>query len=156
MSARGPYLEAALWEFRRMKALAEKAIAQVEDDRALHATLGPESNSVAVIVQHLAGNMLSRWTDFLTTDGEKPDRNRDGEFEERPGEARAALMARWERGFRALFEAVNRQVAHYAYHVGQIVLLARHLAGARWTSLSIPRGRSAEGGFYKTERPERS
>ena len=148
--------------FRGQKALAEGALAQVRDDE-LHVALGPEENSIAVVVQHVAGNQLSRWTDFLTTDGEKPDRGRDAEFEEQ-GLSRAALMRRWEAGWGRLFatlealtpadlertvtirgephtvvKALLRQVSHYAYHVGQIVQLARHLAGERWTSLSIPR-----------------
>ncbi len=117
----------------------------------------------------MAGNMRSRWTDFLATDGEKPDRNRDSEFELEPGDTREALLLRWETGWRCLFEAlaplssddlartvrirgephsvlkaINRQLTHYAYHAGQIVLLARHFAGGKWQSLSIPRGRSEE------------
>jgi len=150
--------------FRSQKRLAEGALAQVADE-ALHVALGPEENSIAVLVQHVAGNQLSRWTDFLTTDGEKPDRGRDAEFEEQ-GLSRAALMRRWEEGWGRLFatldslgpddlartvtirgephtvvKALLRQVSHYAYHVGQIVQLARHLAGERWMSLSIPRAR---------------
>jgi hypothetical protein len=152
--------------FRYYKTLAERAMAQVPDE-ALYATLDPESNSIAIIVKHLAGNMRSRWTDFLTTDGEKPDRNRDSEFEAPPA-TRAELMALWEAGWNCLFGAldsvtdadlarkvtirtephsvlqtINRQLAHYPYHIGQIVYLARHFAGGRWTSLSIPRGKSA-------------
>lgn len=152
--------------FRYYKALAERAMAQVPDE-ALYATLDPESNSIAIIVKHLAGNMRSRWTDFLTTDGEKPDRHRDSEFESPPA-TRAELMALWEAGWTCLFTAldsvtdadlarkvmirtephsvlqtINRQLAHYPYHIGQIVYLARHYSGGRWTSLSIPRGKSA-------------
>jgi uncharacterized damage-inducible protein DinB len=137
-------------------------------DEALFATLDAESNSIAIIVKHLAGNMRSRWTDFLTTDGEKPDRNRDTEFES-PPKTRAELMALWEAGWKHVFDAlalltdadlnrtiyirteshsvmqaINRQVAHYSYHVGQIVYLAKHFAGSNWNSLTVPRGKSAE------------
>lgn len=158
-------IAASLNEFKRYKSLGERAMAQVNDGE-LQATLDPESNSIAVIVKHLAGNMRSRWMDFLTSDGEKPDRNRDSEFEEPPG-SRAELMRLWESGwdfvFRALEpltdadlartvyirtepysvnEAIQRQIAHYAYHVGQIVFLAKHFRSAQWKSLSIPRGKS--------------
>ncbi len=137
-------------------------------DEGLFTTLDPESNSIAIIVKHLAGNMRSRWTHFLTTDGEKPDRNRDTEFEDAP-KTRAALMELWERGWKYVFDAlaplsdedlsrkitirtephsvmqaINRQVAHYSYHVGQIVYLARHFAGAKWQTLTIPKKKSAE------------
>ena len=149
------------------KHLAERAIAQVPDE-ALNATLDAESNSIAIIVKHMVGNMRSRWTDFLTTDGEKPDRNRDTEFELPPA-TRDELIAQWEAGWKFVFDAlgsltdadlgrtvlirnephsvtqaINRQVAHYSYHVGQIVFLAKHFASAHWTSLSVPRGKSAE------------
>jgi Protein of unknown function (DUF1572) len=142
-------------------------MAQVQDDQ-LQVALDPESNSIAIIVKHLAGNMRSRWMDFLTTDGEKPDRNRDSEFES-PPPTRAELMQMWEWGwdfiFRALepltdadlahtvrirtepytvHEAIQRQIAHYAYHVGQIVFLAKHFQSAQWKSLSIPRGKSKD------------
>lgn len=158
------YLEAVKNRFRYMKELAERALAQVGDD-TLAWTPGEESNSITVIIKHLSGNMLSRWTDFLTTDGEKPDRDRDGEFvEERL--PRQELMARWERGWQALFaaldsltpadllrtvyirgephtviDAIERQMFHYSYHVGQIVFLAKARAGRRWESLTIPRRR---------------
>ncbi len=137
-------------------------------DETLFANLDAVSNSIAIIVKHLAGNMRSRWTDFLTTDGEKPDRNRDTEFES-PPKTRTELMALWEAGWKSVFDAlaaltdadlsrtvsirkephsvtqaINRQVAHYSYHVGQIVYLARHFAGSNWNSLTIPRGKSAE------------
>jgi len=159
------WLEDALREFRRMKRQAEKALAQVGDDDFFRA-LDPESNSLAVIAKHITGNLRSRWTDFLTSDGEKPDRNRDSEFVVEPGDTRKALMARWEAGWGLLFEAlalapedfdrtvlilgephtvvqaVNRQLTHYAAHVGQIVFLAKHLAGPRWKTLSVPRGQS--------------
>ncbi len=161
------YLEDALEVFRYYKRLAEGAIAQVSDEHLL-AALDEESNSIAVIVKHMAGNMLSRWTDFLTTDGEKPWRNRDCEFEDAPA-TRAALMELWERGWSALFaslepltdsdltrtvtirgeahsvlQAINRQLAHYPYHCGQIVFLARHFCSSEWQSLSVPRNRSQE------------
>jgi hypothetical protein len=137
-------------------------------DEALFATLDAESNSIAIIVKHLAGNMRSRWSDFLATDGEKPDRNRDAEFE-LPPKARAELMALWEAGWKDVFDAlarltdadlgrtvyirtephsvmqaIHRQIAHYSYHVGQIVYLAKHFAGSNWHSVTIPRGKSAE------------
>jgi uncharacterized damage-inducible protein DinB len=149
-----------------VRRLAEGALAQVTEEDWFREP-GPQENSLAVQVKHLAGNMRSRWTDFLTTDGEKPDRHRDREFELGPGDTQASLRERWEEGWRLLFAAVeplreedlertvtirgephavlqalNRQVAHYAYHVGQIVFWARHLVGPGWVSLSIPRGRS--------------
>jgi len=161
------YLEDSLTLFRYYKKLGEDAMAQVTDDE-LTATLDPEMNSIAQIVKHIAGNMRSRWRDFLTTDGEKPDRNRDSEFIEPPA-TREALRAAWETGwdevFRALgplteadlartvlirnephsvMQAINRQVAHYAYHVGQIVMLAKHMRSEQWKSLSVPRNKSAE------------
>ena len=161
------YLEDSLTLFRAYKKLAERAMEQVSDEQ-LFIALDDESNSIAIIVKHMAGNMRSRWTDFLTTDGEKPDRNRDSEFVD-PAATRAALLQVWEEGWTCVFDAiepltdadlgrritirgeahsvmqaVNRQVAHYAQHVGQIVLLAKHFAGAGWKSLSVPRNRSAE------------
>ena len=161
------YLEDSLTLFRYYKRLAERAMEQVSDQQ-LFATLDDEANSIAVVVKHMAGNMRSRWTDFLTTDGEKPDRNRDCEFVE-PPVSRSTLMELWESGWSCLFsaiepltdedlarvvtirgephsvmQAVNRQVAHYAHHVGQIVLLAKHFAHDHWESLSVPRNRSAE------------
>lgn len=161
------YLEDSLSLFRYYKTLAERAMAQVTDEQLL-AVLDPEMNSIAVIVKHMAGNMRSRWTDFLTSDGEKPDRNRDAEFVD-PPLTRQALLALWEDGWQCLFGAlvplsdrdlertvtirgeahsvmqtINRQVAHYSYHCGQIVLLAKHFKHDRWQSLSIPRQRSAD------------
>ncbi len=161
------YLEDSLALFRYYKSLAERAMAQVTDEQ-LFATLDEEANSIGIVVKHMAGNMRSRWTDFLTTDGEKPDRDRDSEFVDPPA-TRKALLDAWEDGwarvFRALgplsdadlgrivtirgeehsvMQAVNRQMAHYAYHVGQIVLLAKHFAHDRWQTLSVPRNRSAE------------
>jgi Protein of unknown function (DUF1572) len=160
------YLEDSLTMFRQYKTMGERAMKQVTDDQ-LFTALDEEMNSIAIIVKHMAGNMRSRWTDFLTTDGEKPDRNRESEFEAPPA-SRAALMQVWEDGwglvFRALeplsdedlgrtvtirgephsvMQAIHRQVAHYACHCGQIVLLAKHFAHDHWTSLSIPRGKSA-------------
>jgi hypothetical protein len=157
------YLRDVTERFRAYKKLGEKAIAQVYDS-GLTWQLDPASNSIAVLVKHLAGNMRSRWTGFLTSDGEKPDRNRDGEFELEAGVDRAQLLEWWDDGWARLFEtlaslrpedltravtirgqrysaieAIDIQVAHYAYHVGQIVQLARHLAGSSWKTLSVPR-----------------
>jgi uncharacterized damage-inducible protein DinB len=157
------YLQVSREEFRRLQALAEKALKQVSDE-AFFAALGREDNSLAVLVKHVAGNLHSRWQDFLTSDGEKPDRHRDGEFEIDPEQSRQALMEFWQTGWQELFkaldpledsqldvpvtirgegltvlQAVQRQLAHYAYHVGQVVLLAKHHAGEAWQSLSIPR-----------------
>ncbi len=158
------YLEDSLALFHYYKQLAERAMEQVTDEQ-LFTTLDEEANSIAIIVKHMAGNMRSRWTDFLTTDGEKPERNRDSEFEEPPA-SRKALLDVWEDGWAHVFaaleplsgadlgrkvmirgeahsvmQAVNRQVAHYASHIGQIILLAKHFAQDRWQSLSIPRRR---------------
>ncbi len=161
------YLEDSLGVLRYYKRLAERAMEQVSDEQ-LFAALDEEANSIAIIVKHMAGNMRSRWTDFLTTDGEKPDRNRDSEFVE-PSATRDALLKEWEDGWTCVFnaieslaeadlartvtirgeahsvmQAINRQLAHYPYHVGQIVLLAKHFASEHWQSLSVPRNRSAE------------
>ncbi len=161
------YLADSLSLFQYYKTLAERALAQASDED-LYRTLGPETNSIAVIMKHMAGNMRSRWTDFLTTDGEKPNRQRDTEFEAPPA-TRAELMAMWDEGWRLLFaaltpldaadlaravtirsephsvmQAINRQLAHYAMHAGQIVLLARHWTGGGWTSLTVPKGKSGE------------
>jgi hypothetical protein len=160
-------LKDSLALLRYYKGLGDRAVAQVTDDR-LTATLDAEMNSIAVIVKHLAGNMRSRWTDFLSSDGEKPDRNRDAEFEE-PPRTREALLAMWESGWSCLFgalealtdddlhrtvtirgeahsvmQAINRQLAHYPYHIGQIVMLAKHFQSGEWKSLTVPRGRSDE------------
>jgi hypothetical protein len=160
------YIADALARFRESKRLAEGAMAQVSDEEFFR-TLDPESNSIALVVKHMAGNMRSRWTNFLTSDGEKPDRNRDTEFETYEDDSREALMRRWEDGWRLVFdaveplteadllrtvairaephtvvEAVNRQLTHYAYHAGQIVFLAKHLKSADWKTLSVPRGGS--------------
>jgi hypothetical protein len=156
--------------FRQYKRLGERAMTQCPDEE-LFVTLDAESNSIAIIVKHMAGNMRSRWSDFLTSDGEKPDRNRDSEFEAAP-KTLAELMEMWEGGWKYVFDAVepltdadltktvtirssphsvmqaiNRQVAHYAHHVGQIVFLAKHFtmkAGKKWESLSVPRGQSKQ------------
>jgi hypothetical protein len=158
------YLADAAKRFREAKRQADGALGQVPFER-WHERLDPESNSLATLVLHVSGNQLSRWTDFLTTDGEKPDRNRDAEFED-ASLTREALLARWERGWTTLFaaldalgeddllrtvtiraesqsvvEAINRQIAHYALHVGQMLFLAKHLAGPAWRSQSIPRRR---------------
>ncbi len=161
------YLEDSLAVLRYYKKLAERAMDQVADEH-LFATLDEEANSIAIIVKHMTGNMRSRWTDFLTTDGEKPNRNRDSEFFDPPA-TREALLKDWEDGWGLVFEtleplteadlsrtvtirgephsvmqAINRQLAHYPHHVGQIVLLAKHFACDRWQSLSVPRNKSAE------------
>jgi hypothetical protein len=162
----GHFLADALKLFRNYKELGEKAIAQVSDEE-LFVMLDPEANSIALIVKHLWGNMRSRWTDFLTTDGEKPDRNRDTEFELAEPATRATVERWWTEGWQLVFaaveplapedllrtvmirgvphtvvQAINRQTTHYAYHVGQIVFLAKHLRSSAWQSLSIPRGQS--------------
>ncbi len=161
------YIEDSRALFAQYKNLADRAIAQVSDEQ-LFAVLSPEANSIAIIVKHLAGNMISRWTDFLTSDGEKPPRHRDQEFENPPA-TRAELLALWESAWTALssaldpltaadlnrtitirgeahsvMQAINRQVAHYSMHTGQIILLAKHFAGPSWQTLSIARGASAE------------
>lgn len=164
------YIRDSIGLFHYYKKLAERAMAPCSDE-ALFVTLDAESNSIAIIVKHMAGNMRSRWREFLTTDGEKPDRNRDTEFEN-PPRTRAELMEMWERGWKYVFDAleplseadltrtvtirtephsvmqaINRQIAHYAHHVGQILFLAKHLTFAttgKWESLSVPRGKSAE------------
>jgi hypothetical protein len=161
------YVKDSIALFRQYKRLADRAIEQMSDEQ-LYTAIDPESNSIAIIMKHIAGNMRSRWTDFLSSDGEKPNRNRDTEFEAAPA-TRAELLAMWEEGWRLVFaaleplsdsdltrkvlirtephsvmQAINRQIAHYAMHIGQIVFLAKHLAGANWKTLSIPRGKSAE------------
>ena len=160
------YMTDSLTIFRQYKTLAERAMAQLTDEQ-LFTALDEEENSIAIIVKHMAGNMRSRWVDFLTADGEKPDRNRDSEFVEPPA-TRAALMEVWEHGWSCVFgalepltdadlgrrvmirgeahsvmQAINRQIAHYGSHYGQIVLLAKHFKGADWQSLSIPKNKSA-------------
>jgi hypothetical protein len=160
-------LESAVIAFRSNKGWADKAIAQLSDEK-LHTALDPNTNSVAVVMKHVAGNLLSRWTDFLTTDGEKPSRNRDDEFIDSFTD-RSALLAYWEQGWNRLFEtldsltpedltktvfirgephsvplALHRSLAHCGYHVGQILLLGRLLAGDSWKTITIPRGKSAD------------
>ena len=168
------YLDNTISGFRNSKALAERAIAQISD-RDFFATLDEESNSIATIMKHMAGNMHSRWTDFLRSDGEKPNRNRDSEFVIGERDTKENLIQFWESGWGCLFaalesltvddlgktirirsephtaiEAINRQLTHYAYHVGQIVFLAKHFAGRNWQTLSVPRGKSEE--FTKEKR----
>jgi Protein of unknown function (DUF1572) len=161
------YVEDSIDLLRYYKKMAERAMDQVTDNQ-LYEALDGAANSIAVVVKHMAGNMRSRWTDFLTSDGEKPDRNRDSEFVEPPA-TRAALLQTWEEGWARVFaaleplsdadlgrtvtirgeahsvmQAINRQSAHYTNHIGQIVLLAKHFAGGRWQSLSVPRNKSAD------------
>ena len=170
------FLQDALRTFRYYKQLAERACAQIEDADFFRA-LDEESNSIAVNMKHMAGNMLSRWTGFLNSDGEKPDRNRDLEFVMLPNTSRAEMIAYWEKGWQSLFaaveplngddlmrivkirgedhtvvQAINRQIAHYAYHVGQIVYLAKHFKGSEWQTLSVPKNKSAEFNKYLEEK----
>jgi hypothetical protein len=180
------YLNDVLRQLKKLKSLAEKSIVQVDDEQ-LFAVLDSEANSIAMIMKHIAGNMRSRWTDFLTTDGEKPDRDRESEFVVESGATRAGILMAWENGWRcvletvsslgpedlaknirirgevhSVLEAINRQMMHYASHVGQIVLLAKHYAGSGWRSLSIPRGKSQEydvskeGNTYGAARKDRT
>ena len=160
------YLRDVLRNFRSYKTLAEEALAQTSDDEIFR-LIDPEANSIAILIKHMAGNMRSRWTNFLTTDGEKPDRHRDREFEIDPRITRAEVIEWWEFGWRCVFDAITplkpddlvrkvhiagrehtvlqaitRQLLHYAGHVNQIVLLAKHFAGPNWKSLSIPKGKS--------------
>lgn len=165
---RESYLNDIRRQYRNYKALGEKAMTQIPDEH-LHTELDPNSNSVAVIVKHVAGNLRSRFTDFLTTDGEKPGRDRDAEFEMPERVTRATVMEWWDSGWTAaldavdalrpedlgrtitirqepflVIEALNRSIAHTAYHMGQIAYLARHFAGDRWNTLSIPKGKSQQ------------
>ena len=165
-SAGEVYLANARFEFGRLRRLAEAAIAQVPDDAALHHRLAEDTNSIGILMRHLAGNLRSRWTDFLTTDGEKPDRNRESEFDPCDHLRREDLLREWNRAFALpdqvistlkptdlgrtvrirgeaflVQEAIERQIVHLAYHTGQIVLLARATT-REWTTLSIPRGAS--------------
>jgi hypothetical protein len=171
------YLEDSIASLRAYKKLADKALAQLNEDE-FFITLDEEGNSIAVIMKHMAGNMFSRWTDFLTTDGEKPDRNRDMEFVIEPKTSKDDVLAYWEKGWQRVFDAleplggddlgrrvmirgeehtviqaINRQLMHYANHIGQIVFLAKHFRSAEWKSLSIPRNRSAEFNAYLAEKP---
>jgi hypothetical protein len=167
MPTDSPILDVVIDEFQKIKKLADKSIAQLSDEQ-LHTTLDEEANSIAILMRHMAGNMRSRWVDFMTADGEKPNRMRDREFED-PHQTRDELIAEWEHGWKCVFDAlaplsdadlqrtvvirgephsvykaISRQVAHYAGHAYQILLLAKHLSGANWKTLSIPRGQSEE------------
>ena len=175
------YLEDALLQLHKLKDQADAALAQIRE-ADLFAVLDPDANSIALIMKHMVGNMRSRWTNFLTEDGEKPARERDREFEREESDSAASIRQAWEEGWALVFEAIgglrvddlgrtirirgeahtvleaiNRQMTHYASHVGQIVLLAKHAAGPRWRSLSIPRGQSGRfdvsksGSTYKVE-----
>lgn len=168
MSFEKHFLENTIGVFNNYRALAEKSFDQLSDDKQFHYVPDTQSNSVAIIMKHMTGNMISRWTDFLTTDGEKSTRNRDGEFVE-GAESKAELLAFWNKGWKVFMDtlhslkeedllrivtirgegltvtqALSRQTAHYAYHVGQIVFLAKHIKNADWNSLSIPKNKSAE------------
>jgi uncharacterized protein DUF1572 len=171
---RPAYLHDLARTFRHYKALGDRALAQISDDN-LHTLVDPDANSIAIVLKHVAGNLRSRFTDFLTSDGEKPGRNRDGEFEMPALASRDELLRPWNEAFaialasiealrpedldRTIYirqepflvvEALNRSVSHTAYHVGQIVYLAKHFAGLHWTTLTIPKGKSAEArGHYK-------
>jgi len=172
------YKSDALTSFRNYKMLAERAVEQVSDEE-FFAAIDGEANSIAVLLKHIAGNLHSRWRDFLTTDGEKPDRDRDTEFIA-DGDNRESLLKFWESGWQVLFdnlepltdqdfartitirgephsvvEAVNRQLTHYSYHIGQIVLLAKHFRSSDWKTLSVPRNRSAEFNKHLTEKQAR-
>lgn len=176
----GRYLAEAAQQFRHLKKMADKAIAQVPADDFFRAP-DAESNSIALIVKHIAGNLRSRWTDFLTTDGEKPDRHRDQEFETTDNDSQEALLKQWEAGWLLVFEtmqslapadlektilirdephsvlkAIQRQLTHNAYHVGQIVFLAKQLRSAEWTTLTIPRGKTEEFNAKMRERFQES
>ncbi len=172
------YLDDIRASFRAYKKLAEKALAQIKDEEYF-VTLDEESNSVAVIMKHMAGNMISRWTDFLTSDGEKPDRNRDQEFVIAEGTTKDEVFTYWEQGWNCLLntveslqpadldkkifirgkahsvvQAINRQMTHYAYHIGQIVYLAKHIRSSEWKSLSVPRNSSASFNEYLKNKPQ--
>jgi len=165
------YLKDLVQTYRNYQSLADRALAQVRNDSDLHAVPGPGSNSIAIIMKHVAGNLRSRFRDFLTTDGEKPDRDREGEFEMATPLSREEMLAWWKDGWAIamqaiesltpadlgrtvyirgkgmlVIEALNRSATHTSYHVGQIVLLVRHLTWPDWTPLTIPKGRSGEAG----------
>lgn len=167
MTIASEYITICIKNLQDIKLQAEKAIEQLTDEQ-LHFQLGPESNSIVIIVKHISGNMISRWTGFFTSDGEKPNRNRDNEFIDDVTN-KAHLMQVWEDGWKVLFDvvlkikeedllreitirkqphtvinALNRQIVHYSHHIGQIVFLSKHLAGSNWRTLSIPRGKSEE------------
>jgi hypothetical protein len=172
---RAAYLDEAFRGFRGYRRMAEGALGQLTDEDFFYLP-DPESNSVALVVKHIAGNLRSRWTDFLTSDGEKPDRNRDQEFLLAEGDTRESLMRRWDESFNRVFDtikslrpedltrtvyirqephtvmqAINRSLMHIAYHVGQILYLGKHRRGAEWKTLSVPKGKSAE---FNAMRPE--
>jgi hypothetical protein len=174
------YLENALRTFHDYKKLAERAFEQIDDEHFFR-TIDDESNSIAVNMKHMAGNMLSRWTDFLASDGEKPERDRDLEFVMLPETTRADMIAYWDNGWQCVFngveplkpddllrtitirgqdhtvvQAINRQLAHYAYHVGQIVYLAKHFKASEWQSLSVPKDRSEEFNKYLDDKMKKS
>lgn len=174
------YLDDAITTFRAYKKLAEKALDQLRDEEYF-ITIDEESNSVAVVMKHLAGNMLSRWTQFLTTDGEKPERNRDMEFVIAPQTSKTEILDYWEKGWQRTFQAlealqpedllrtvmirgethtvmqaINRQLAHYPYHIGQMVFLAKHFRSTNWKSLSIPKNKSAEFNKYLEQKPDKA
>ena len=171
------YLQDSIASLRAYKKMADKALAQLKDEEYF-VMLDEEANSIAVIMKHMAGNMLSRWTDFLTTDGEKPDRNRDMEFVIEPKTGKEDVVAYWQKGWQRVFDAleplgaealerkvlirgeehtvvqaINRQLMHYSYHIGQIVFLAKHFRSSQWDSLSIPRNRSAQFNAYLQDQP---
>jgi hypothetical protein len=173
------YLAEALSSLRASKKLADKAIAQTQDSE-LFVTLDDESNSIAVVMKHMAGNMISRWTDFLNSDGEKPDRNRDMEFVVGSETTKDEVLAYWETGWKCVFDAIepltpddfgkritirgqehtivqaiNRQLTHYSYHIGQIVFLAKHFRSSEWNSLSIPRNKSAQFNAFLNQSDEK-
>jgi hypothetical protein len=170
------YRADAIQSFQNYKKLAERAIEQVSDEE-FFSQLDPESNSIAIMVKHIAGNLHSRWTDFLTTDGEKPDRLRDGEFLAFDNDSRESLMQFWESGWQVLFkaleplkpedfakiitirgqphtvvEAMNRQLMHYPMHIGQIIFLAKHFRSAEWRTLSVPRNKSGDFNQFLAEK----
>jgi Protein of unknown function (DUF1572) len=173
------YLKDAIESFRNYKKLADKSIAQVSDEEFFR-QIDEESNSIAIIVKHIAGNQISRWTDFLTSDGEKEFRNRDSEFVSK-NDTRESLLAMWERGWQVLFaaneplkvedfekiitirgqnhticEAFNRQLMHYAYHIGQIAFLAKHFRSTDWKTLSVPKNKSGEFNNFMAENKDES
>ena len=179
MEVGAAYLNDVLRMYRNYKALGDGALAQVRADADLHGRIDPDANSIAVVVKHVAGNLRSRFRDFLTADGEKPDRDRDAEFEMPEPTSRERILADWNGGWSVtlasvealapadldrtitirgeaflVVEALNRSITHTAHHVGQIVTLARHFAGSNWRILSIPRGQSAQvarAGDFKTK-----
>lgn len=168
------YLADAVQSFRNYKKLADKSIEQVSNEEFFR-PIDPEANSIAVIVKHIAGNLRSRWSGFLTSDGEKPDRNRDSEFVSAT-DTRENLLVSWDKSWQILFdsiepltvedfaktitirgqahticEAINRQLTHYAYHIGQIVFLAKHFRSENWQTLSVAKNKSAEFNNFMAE-----